>query len=229
MVTFSSHTSYIHTYRRWSFHSPISELIQRGQLPGWINMVWIGYIGCTGWVELFILWCISATRAIHTIQYIQHASIQYVIHNTCSLRLAELTEMAYFYTNARIVFITINSHCIEQNGEHNGCIYSKTVSLKSHTQAESVSSIICASVLLSFAGYTSRSSHTPSSLLPVAPLVHPDKSGHRPSLWSGQSIQHHVEVGLSCRETHTLPVLRDLAGQAAQVNVCCRILIFSSI
>ena len=71
----------------------------------------------------------------------------------------------------------------------------QTVSLKSHTQAESASSVICASVLLNFAGYTSRSSHTPSSLLPIAPLVHPDKSG--------LSIQHHVEVGLSCRETLT--------------------------
>ena len=75
---------------------------------------------------------------------------------------------------------------------------------QSHTQAESASSVICASVLLNFAGYTSRSSHTPSSLLLIAPLVHPDKSG--------LSIQHHVEVVLSCRETLNLPVLRDLAG-----------------
>ena len=81
--------------------------------------------------------------------------------------------MDYFHTNARIEYITIDSHCIEQSGEHNGCIYSKTVSLKSHTQAESASSVICASVLLNFAWYTSRSSHTPSSLLPIAPLVHP--------------------------------------------------------
>ena len=117
-----------------------------------------------------------------------------MIHNTCTLRLAELTETDYFHTNARIEYITIYSHCIEQNGEHNGCIYSKTVCLKSHTQAESASSVICASVLLNFAGYTSRSSHTPSSLLLIAPLVHSDKSG--------LSIQHHVEVGLSCRETH---------------------------
>ena len=80
----------------------------------------------------------------------------------------------------------------------------QTVSVKSHTQAESASSVICACVLLNFAGYTSRLSHTPSSLLPIAPLVHPDKSG--------LSIQHHVEVGLSCRKTLTLPVLRDLAG-----------------
>ena len=72
------------------------------------------------------------------------------------------------------------------------------------TQAESANSVICASVLLYFAGYTSRSSHTPSSMLHVAPLVHPDKSG--------LSIQHHVEVEFSCRETHTLPVLHYLAG-----------------
>ena len=118
--------------------------------------------------------------------------------------------MDYFCTNVRIEYITIDSHCIEQNGEHNGCIYSNLlVSLKSHTQAESASSVICASVLLKFAGYTSRSSHTPSSLLPIAPLVHPNKCG--------LSIQHHVEVGLSCRETLTLPVLRNLAGQS---NLC---------
>ena len=43
------------------------------------------------------------------IQYIQHASIQYVIHNTCSLRLAGLTETDYFYANARIEYITIDS------------------------------------------------------------------------------------------------------------------------
>ena len=145
----------------------------------------------------------------HTIGY---ATKQYVIH-TCSLRLAELTETDYFCTNARIEYITnIDSHCIEQNGEHTERLHLflfQTVSLKSHTQAESASTVICASVLINFVGYTSRSSHTPSSLLPIAPLVHPDKSG--------LSIQHHVEVGLSCRETLTLPLLRDLARRFMNV------------
>ena len=97
------------------------------------------------------------------------------MHNTCSLQLAELTETDYFCTNARIEYITIDSHCIEQNGEHTERLHLflfQTVSLKSYTQAESASSVICASVLLNFVGYTSRSSHTPSSLLPIAPLVH---------------------------------------------------------
>ena len=142
-------------------------------------------------------------------------------HTTRNKTIRHTTPVLYGWLNLlkRITSVQTRGSSTSQ--------YNKTVNItvasipngifkEPHTAAESASSVICASVLLNFAGYTSSSSHTtPSSLLPIAPLVHPDKSG--------LSIQHHVEVGLSCRETLTLPVLRDLAGPA---RVLCRNITF---
>ena len=145
----------------------------------------------------------------HTI----HSTRFYTIRNkknTCSLQLAELTETDY---QTRGSSTSQRTHtALNKTVNITGASIPNGIFREWH--AESASSVICASVLLNFARYTSRSSYTPSSLLHIAPLVHPDKSG--------LSIQHHVEVGLSCRETHTLPVLRDLAGplKAVESSIC---------
>ena len=142
-------------------------------------------------------------------------------HKLPIMKSARLIELSWVIC----IMAYIDSHCIEQNGELNGCIYSKTVSfIKSHTQPESANSVICASVLLYSAGYTSRSSHTPSSLLPIAPLVRPDKSMGYPSSttwrWGWVAAKHILYrfcATLPDVEAHILPARVIMADQACAI------------